>query len=120
MIFGIHATRDYIVYTSKRGLQSFVFDKLVNYSLRTRNTLGHFERRLQQKDLHYVFYLTGHLIHKRPRKTTLLSTHALFNFQSLLSVILLLICTCAYIRHFSPALLDAHKHGIVLEVCENW
>nr|CAX74329.1 Transmembrane protein 167 precursor [Schistosoma japonicum] len=36
---------------------------------------------------------------------------ALFNFQSLLSVILLLICTCAYIRHFSPALLDSRKHG---------
>ncbi|KAA3672442.1 uncharacterized protein DEA37_0012606, partial [Paragonimus westermani] len=36
---------------------------------------------------------------------------ALFNFQSLLSVILLLICTCTYVRHFSPALLDAHKHG---------
>ncbi|KAA0197747.1 Protein kish [Fasciolopsis buskii] len=38
---------------------------------------------------------------------------ALFNFQSLLSVILLLICTCAYIRHFSPGLLDSHKHGFL-------
>ncbi|KAH8863187.1 Protein kish-A [Schistosoma japonicum] len=38
---------------------------------------------------------------------------ALFNFQSLLSVILLLICTCAYIRHFSPALLDSRKHGLL-------
>ncbi|TGZ66138.1 hypothetical protein CRM22_005492 [Opisthorchis felineus] len=38
---------------------------------------------------------------------------ALFNFQSLLSVILLLICTCAYVRHFSPALLDSHKHGFL-------
>ncbi|CAH8647812.1 unnamed protein product [Schistosoma haematobium] len=38
---------------------------------------------------------------------------ALFNFQSLLSVILLLICTCAYIRHFSPTLLDSRKHGLL-------
>ncbi|CAH8867812.1 unnamed protein product [Trichobilharzia szidati] len=38
---------------------------------------------------------------------------ALFNFQSLLSVILLLICTCAYIRHFWPALLDSRKHGLL-------
>ncbi|CAH8641796.1 unnamed protein product [Heterobilharzia americana] len=38
---------------------------------------------------------------------------ALFNFQSLLSVILLLICTCAYVRHFSPALLDSRKHGLL-------
>nr|CAH8868598.1 unnamed protein product [Trichobilharzia regenti] len=38
---------------------------------------------------------------------------ALFNFQSLLSVILLLICTCAYVRHFWPALLDSRKNGLL-------
>ena len=36
---------------------------------------------------------------------------ALFNFQSLLAVILLLICTCTYIRAAWPSLLDKHKTG---------
>jgi hypothetical protein len=36
---------------------------------------------------------------------------ALFNFQTLLTVLLLLICTCAYVRSMWPALLDAHKTG---------
>lgn len=36
---------------------------------------------------------------------------ALFNFQSLLAVILLVICTCAYIRAQFPALLDRNKTG---------
>jgi Protein of unknown function (DUF1242) len=36
---------------------------------------------------------------------------ALFNFQSLLTVILLLICTCAYVHAYSPSLLDSHKKG---------
>ncbi|CAB0000592.1 unnamed protein product [Nesidiocoris tenuis] len=36
---------------------------------------------------------------------------ALFNFQSLLTVILLLICTCAYIRAIVPAILDRNKTG---------
>jgi hypothetical protein len=31
---------------------------------------------------------------------------ALFNFQSLLTVIILMICTCAYIRSFWPSILD--------------
>ena len=31
---------------------------------------------------------------------------ALFNFQSLLTVLLLCICTCAYIRSFWPSILD--------------
>ncbi|ROT78456.1 putative protein kish-A-like [Penaeus vannamei] len=38
---------------------------------------------------------------------------ALFNFQSLLSVLLLMICTCAYIRSFAPSLLDRQKTGLV-------
>jgi len=38
---------------------------------------------------------------------------ALFNFQSLLTVILLLICSCAYIRSLFPSLLDRHKTGMV-------
>ncbi|XP_076029616.1 transmembrane protein 167A-like protein ksh [Oratosquilla oratoria] len=38
---------------------------------------------------------------------------ALFNFQSLLCVVLLLICTCTYIRSFAPSLLDRQKTGIL-------
>uniref|UniRef100_A0A8C9VKB5 Protein kish n=1 Tax=Scleropages formosus TaxID=113540 RepID=A0A8C9VKB5_SCLFO len=38
---------------------------------------------------------------------------AIFNFQSLLTVILLLICTCAYIRSLVPSLLDKNKTGVL-------
>ena len=38
---------------------------------------------------------------------------ALFNFQSLLLVILLLICTCTYIRAVAPRLIDSNKQGCV-------
>lgn len=38
---------------------------------------------------------------------------ALFNFQSLLSVILLMICTCTYLRSFFPSLIDRNKTGYV-------
>ncbi|KAF6035800.1 TMEM167A [Bugula neritina] len=38
---------------------------------------------------------------------------ALFNFQSLLSVVLLLICTCAYIRSIFPSIIDKHKEGLL-------
>lgn len=38
---------------------------------------------------------------------------ALFNFQSLVTVIMLLICTCAYIRSFWPAVLDRNKTGLM-------
>lgn len=36
---------------------------------------------------------------------------ALFNFQSLVSVILLLICTCTYLRAIAPKLIDRNKEG---------
>ncbi|KAI0704414.1 hypothetical protein C8T65DRAFT_810279 [Cerioporus squamosus] len=36
---------------------------------------------------------------------------ALFNFQSLLLVILLLICTCTYVRAVAPRLIDRNKEG---------
>ena len=39
---------------------------------------------------------------------------ALFNFQSLLTVILLCICTCAYIRSFWPSILDRCRPGFRL------
>ncbi|EEB15992.1 conserved hypothetical protein, partial [Pediculus humanus corporis] len=38
---------------------------------------------------------------------------ALFNFQSLLTVILLLICTCTYLRAIVPSLLDRNKVGFM-------
>ncbi|KPP74805.1 protein kish-A-like [Scleropages formosus] len=41
------------------------------------------------------------------------SASAIFNFQSLLTVILLLICTCAYIRALAPSVLDKNKTGIL-------
>ena len=37
---------------------------------------------------------------------------ALFNFEGILIVMLLLICTCAYIRSLYPALLDRSKTGL--------
>ncbi|EWG43400.1 hypothetical protein FVEG_15566 [Fusarium verticillioides 7600] len=36
---------------------------------------------------------------------------ALFNFQSLLLVLLLLICTSAYVHHFTPGIMDRNKNG---------
>ncbi|KAH9898692.1 hypothetical protein F4778DRAFT_191630 [Xylariomycetidae sp. FL2044] len=38
---------------------------------------------------------------------------ALFNFQSLLLVILLLICTCAYVHQIFPTMLDRNKQGFM-------
>lgn len=38
---------------------------------------------------------------------------ALFNFQSLLIVVLLFICTCAYVHTHMPSLLDRNKTGCV-------
>jgi hypothetical protein len=38
---------------------------------------------------------------------------ALFNFQSLLLVILLMICTCTYMRAVAPRLIDRNKQGCV-------
>ncbi|KAN0060046.1 hypothetical protein ACQY0O_008019 [Thecaphora frezii] len=38
---------------------------------------------------------------------------ALFNFQSLLLVILLVICTCTYVRATAPALVDRNKQGFM-------
>ncbi|KAJ3103489.1 hypothetical protein HDU97_010072 [Phlyctochytrium planicorne] len=38
---------------------------------------------------------------------------ALFNFMSLLLVILLTICTCTYIRAQFPSLIDRNKTGLL-------
>ncbi|KAI0457266.1 hypothetical protein F5B21DRAFT_101194 [Xylaria acuta] len=38
---------------------------------------------------------------------------ALFNFQSLLLVILLLICTSAYVHNLFPTILDRNKQGLM-------
>ncbi|XP_065169960.1 protein kish [Atheta coriaria] len=37
---------------------------------------------------------------------------ALFNFQSLLTVLLLMICTCAYLRSLFPSIIDRSKVGV--------
>jgi len=37
---------------------------------------------------------------------------AIFNFGSLLTVVLLLICTCTYLRALFPSLLDRNKQGL--------
>ncbi|KAK6748763.1 hypothetical protein RB195_001410 [Necator americanus] len=60
-----------------------------------------------------LFMLTGHLIPSLHRGHTQLKLSAIFNFQSLISVILLLICTCAYIRSFAPKLIDRNKEGLL-------
>ncbi|XP_044736710.1 protein kish-A [Chrysoperla carnea] len=36
---------------------------------------------------------------------------AIFNLQGLLSVFLLLICTCAYLRGLFPSIMDRNKKG---------
>uniref|UniRef100_A0AAF5Q2I3 Protein kish n=1 Tax=Wuchereria bancrofti TaxID=6293 RepID=A0AAF5Q2I3_WUCBA len=46
-------------------------------------------------------------------KANSLKLSALFNFQSLICVILLLICTCTYIRAFVPKLIDRNKEGFL-------
>ncbi|KAK9315376.1 hypothetical protein V1505DRAFT_309859, partial [Lipomyces doorenjongii] len=38
---------------------------------------------------------------------------ALFNFQSLLLVILLLICTATYAHQVIPAIMNRNRHGIL-------
>ncbi|CAK8684821.1 unnamed protein product [Clavelina lepadiformis] len=38
---------------------------------------------------------------------------AIFNFQSMLAVLLLMICTCAYVRALAPSLLDKNKTGFL-------
>lgn len=47
----------------------------------------------------------------RVRSQLLTHQSALFNFQSLLQVLLLLICTCTYIHSTVPTLLDNRRHG---------
>jgi hypothetical protein len=44
------------------------------------------------------------------------SQTAIFNFESLLLVILLVICTCTYARGTAPGLVDRNKSGCVHEV----
>ncbi|XP_019760195.2 protein kish [Dendroctonus ponderosae] len=41
---------------------------------------------------------------------------ALFNLQSLLTVVLLVICTCSYLKSFFPKVFDKSRTGI-LKTC---
>ncbi|KAI6205026.1 Ribonuclease P [Aphelenchoides besseyi] len=47
-----------------------------------------------------------------PSRAKSFKLSAIFSLQSLLSVILLLICTCAYIRSIYPRIIDYKKEGI--------
>ncbi len=38
---------------------------------------------------------------------------AIFNFQSLLTVVLLMICLCTFVHTYAPSWLDSHKKGCV-------
>ncbi|KAL1516828.1 hypothetical protein ABEB36_000677 [Hypothenemus hampei] len=38
---------------------------------------------------------------------------AIFNLQSLLTVALLLICTCTYLKSFFPTVLDKNRTGVL-------
>lgn len=49
-------------------------------------------------------------------KIVIILQSALFNFQSMLIVALLVICTCAYIRSHTPSLLDRNKTGYPQEI----
>ncbi|OBZ73329.1 Protein kish-A [Grifola frondosa] len=51
---------------------------------------------------------------QRPRQLSFGdSMSALFNFQSLLLVVLLMICTCTYVRAVAPRLIDRNKEGFL-------
>lgn len=67
-------------------------------------------------------YINGHQRHHRarthasspPRSTQpILKMTAIFNFQSLLLVILLFICTSTYIHAIFPSIMDRNKDGIM-------
>ncbi|CAK5050254.1 unnamed protein product [Meloidogyne enterolobii] len=45
-------------------------------------------------------------------ETSLTLKSAIFNLQSLITVLLLLICACTYLRAILPALIDRNKQGI--------
>ena len=45
------------------------------------------------------------------RMTDKMIQSALFNFQSLLLVLLLLICTCTYVRGTAPGIVDRNREG---------
>lgn len=53
-----------------------------------------------------------------PSSHPLLPQTAIFNFESLLLVILLIICTCTYARGTAPGLVDRNKSGCVLNQFE--
>ncbi|KAF2441562.1 DUF1242-domain-containing protein [Karstenula rhodostoma CBS 690.94] len=49
-----------------------------------------------------------------------LGTHpyksALFDFQKLVVVILLLVCTCTYAHHYFPGFMDRNRHNYVMGI----
>lgn len=82
--------------------------------------LGSRDRRTEHRPSTTPWFVFFHIISAQTRltisHTAFSSQSALFNFQSLLLVILLLICTCTYIRAVAPRLIDSNKQGYVLSV----
>jgi len=48
-----------------------------------------------------------------PTTISIATMSALFDFQSLLLVIILMICTCTYIRAVAPGIVDRNKQGFL-------
>src|SRR3569833_1079461 len=61
----------------------------------------------------YYSSQTGHL-----SLTGLLRQSALFNFEALIFVVLLAICTSAYVHELFTGILDSNKDGLVASVTE--
>ncbi|XP_061762302.1 protein kish-A [Nerophis ophidion] len=87
-------------------VDSILLTNIVNFNLCRINQSGAGITSLRRKDV---------IFSRRKCDVALPSTKmsAIFNFQSLLTVILLLICTCAYVRALAPSLLDKNKTGLL-------
>ncbi|KAL7937517.1 hypothetical protein V8C35DRAFT_277010 [Trichoderma chlorosporum] len=55
----------------------------------------------------------SHNLSRNLRRNRSFWLSALFNFKSLLLVILLLICTSTYVHHFTPGIMDRNKNGVM-------
>ena len=50
---------------------------------------------------------------QKPIRNTWVNMSAIFHFQSLITVFLLVICTCTYMRSLWPSLFDRYKTGVL-------
>lgn len=63
---------------------------------------------------YHVCVLVNEVFTCLARRKCLNKMSALFNFQSLLLVVLLLICTCTYVRAQATRLMDRYRTGFYL------